>query len=252
MQYTDIFKTLSKVDVNTRLKEKSGFSYLPWADCEQFAYNAIDPELIKVEQFETEQGLVILPAPGDGFLLKVVVTIAGVARGDWYPVIDYDNRVIKNPNAFDINTALQRAKVKAFAQHGLGLYVFLGKDGPDEHNPNQGTEIPNVPPKKEPAKKEQPAPKKQAQQPKEEPKQAATEPAEETPPWDTDRDFTQKPFDQEYVVDFIAQLNNFSDINSMMSWIQQVVGKLSTADKGEFREATLEHVKARTTELRNV
>jgi hypothetical protein len=34
------------------------------------------------------------------------------------------------PTAFDINTSIQRALVKAIALHGLGLYIYAGEDLP--------------------------------------------------------------------------------------------------------------------------
>jgi hypothetical protein len=45
-------------------------------------------------------------------------------------VLDGRNRVILAPTAFDINTSIQRALVKAIALHGLGLYVYAGEDLP--------------------------------------------------------------------------------------------------------------------------
>ena len=38
---------------------------------------------------------------------------------------------IEKPNAFQINTSLQRALAKAIALHGLGLYIFAGEDLPE-------------------------------------------------------------------------------------------------------------------------
>ena len=34
------------------------------------------------------------------------------------------------PNAFQINTSIQRCLVKAIALHGLGLYIYAGEDLP--------------------------------------------------------------------------------------------------------------------------
>ena len=43
---------------------------------------------------------------------------------------DYKNNAIPNPDAFQVNTALQRALVKAIAYHGLGHYIYAGEDLP--------------------------------------------------------------------------------------------------------------------------
>jgi hypothetical protein len=46
------------------------------------------------------------------------------------PVMDHRNRPIVEPDAFQLNTAMQRALVKAIALHGLGLYIYAGEDLP--------------------------------------------------------------------------------------------------------------------------
>jgi hypothetical protein len=48
------------------------------------------------------------------------------------PVMDYRNKAIPNPDAFAVNTAMQRCLAKAIALHGLGLYIYAGEDLPDE------------------------------------------------------------------------------------------------------------------------
>ena len=59
------------------------------------------------------------------------VTAFGQARTMQLPVMDHRNRAIANPDAFAVNTAMQRALVKAIALHGLGLYIYAGEDLPD-------------------------------------------------------------------------------------------------------------------------
>ena len=59
------------------------------------------------------------------------MTIDGVTRSQVHPVLDYKNKAIPEPNAFDINTAIQRCLAKAISLHGLGLYIYRGEDLPD-------------------------------------------------------------------------------------------------------------------------
>ena len=47
-------------------------------------------------------------------------------------MLDYKNNTIENPNAFEVNTAIQRCLAKAIALHGLGLYVYAGEDLPND------------------------------------------------------------------------------------------------------------------------
>jgi hypothetical protein len=50
----------------------------------------------------------------------------------WLPVLDFKNRAIKSPNAFDINSARMRCLVKCCAMHGLGHYIYAGESTPQE------------------------------------------------------------------------------------------------------------------------
>ena len=50
------------------------------------------------------------------------------------PVLNHQNRPIQNPNAMDVNTAMQRCLVKAIALHGIGLYIYAGEDLPEDEN----------------------------------------------------------------------------------------------------------------------
>jgi hypothetical protein len=38
---------------------------------------------------------------------------------------------VPEPDAFQVNTAMQRCLVKAIALHGLGLYIYAGEDLPE-------------------------------------------------------------------------------------------------------------------------
>jgi len=56
----------------------------------------------------------------------------GVSRTAQLPVMDHRNKPIPNPDAFQVNTAMQRCLAKAIALHGLGLYIYAGEDLPEE------------------------------------------------------------------------------------------------------------------------
>jgi hypothetical protein len=67
---------------------------------------------------------------GTGYFVKVTVTVNGVDRTQVHPVLDNRNKTIDDPNAFQVNTSIQRCLAKAIALHGLGLYIFAGEDLP--------------------------------------------------------------------------------------------------------------------------
>ena len=59
---------------------------------------------------------------------------------------DNRNKPLEKPNAFQINTSIQRCLAKAIALHGLGLYLFAGEDLPqvDPLNKEQLKQINNL------------------------------------------------------------------------------------------------------------
>jgi ectoine hydroxylase-related dioxygenase (phytanoyl-CoA dioxygenase family) len=74
-------------------------------------------------------------------MVKTIVTIKGVSRACWLPVMDYKNKAIKSPDAFAVNTAIMRCLAKCIAMHGLGLYVYAGEDLPEEDKPEPHSAI---------------------------------------------------------------------------------------------------------------
>jgi hypothetical protein len=119
---TSAFERLAAVNVGAKVEKKNGFSYLSWA----WAWDQllrIDPEA----SFE-------YPDPktfGDTMMVFCTVTAFCKSRTAHLPVMDYKNRPIPSPDAFQVNTAMQRCFVKAIALHGLGLYLYAGEDLPE-------------------------------------------------------------------------------------------------------------------------
>jgi hypothetical protein len=54
----------------------------------------------------------------------------GKSRTAQLPVMNYRNQAIPNPNAYEVNTAMQRCLAKAISLHGIGLYIYAGEDMP--------------------------------------------------------------------------------------------------------------------------
>jgi hypothetical protein len=120
------FVELAKINVNEHVERKGQFSYLSWP----FAVSELrkfDPTATwTVLRFE---GLPYLKTEC-GYFVEVAVTIQSVTLSQIHPVLDSKNKVIFEPNAFDINTSIQRCLVKAIASHGIGLYIYAGEDLP--------------------------------------------------------------------------------------------------------------------------
>ena len=65
------------------------------------------------------------------------MTIEGIKRTAFLYVMDNRNAPIANPNAQQINKAMQRCLAKAIGLHGLGLYIYKGEDLPSPPSPYQ-------------------------------------------------------------------------------------------------------------------
>lgn len=125
-QDSNYFTQLAAINVGEHIERKGQFSYLSWpfavAQLRQFDATAT----WEVRRFH---GLPYL-ATDNGTFVEVAVTVRGVTLSQIHPVLDSKNRPLLAPNAFDINTSLQRCLVKAIALHGLGLYIYAGEDLP--------------------------------------------------------------------------------------------------------------------------
>lgn len=128
------WETLSKIDVSEHTEEKNGLTYLSWA----WAWGKVKdnyPQARYIKRIWATE----LPYTKDdqGFAyVEVTVIIGNEEQSELMPVLNYKNDAIKNPNGFQVNTALQRCLAKCCAMHGLGHYIYAGEDLP------QGVEEP--------------------------------------------------------------------------------------------------------------
>ena len=128
------FKILNKVNVSEYTKKKGRFSYLSWCFAVQELLRVCPEATWEVHSFNCSENVLSKQPymePGAGCFVQVTVDVDGVKRTQVHPVIDNKNQTIKKPNAFEINTSIQRCLAKAIALHGLGLYIFAGEDLPE-------------------------------------------------------------------------------------------------------------------------
>ncbi len=126
MSTSNYFATLNAINVSAHIEKKGGFSYLSWP------YAVAQLRLADPTATWTvvrSNGLPYL-ATEAGVFVEVAVTVQGVTLSQIHPVMDGRNRPLLAPNAFDVNSSIQRALVKAIALHGLGLYIYAGEDLP--------------------------------------------------------------------------------------------------------------------------
>lgn len=123
------YNEIRKINVNEHTDKKGKFTYLSWAW-------AVD-QLLQLDPSATWD----YQAPmqfGDTLMVFCSVTAFGKTMTSQLPVLNHQNKAISNPNAMDVNTAMQRCLAKAIALHGLGLYIYAGEDVPDEPTPDLG------------------------------------------------------------------------------------------------------------------
>ena len=110
---------LRNVDVSEKIEKKNGLSYLSWAW-------AVDTLLQHDPSATWTYGQPVMF--GETVMVFCTVNAFGKSMTAQLPVMDYRNKAIPNPDAFAVNTAMQRALTKAIALHGLGLSLYVGED----------------------------------------------------------------------------------------------------------------------------
>ena len=133
MNYSEI----RKINVNDYIERKNGLAYLSWSW-------AVD-QLLQLDSTATwsygEPRLF-----GETLMVFCTVEAFGKSRTAQLPVMDFRNKAIHNPDAFAVNTAMQRCLAKAISLHGLGMYIYAGEDLPQEDTeakaPKQKVEAP--------------------------------------------------------------------------------------------------------------
>lgn len=127
-----VFKTLANVDCTGHIETKGKFNYVSWtwawALVKQHYPNAT---FAKHTFLDNQNNPLPFMRDTKGYtFVQTSVTIDDIELTETFPVTDNRNQAIQHPNAFEVNTALQRCLVKTLAYHGLGLNVYAGEDLP--------------------------------------------------------------------------------------------------------------------------
>ena len=121
--FASIWATLSQVDVSGRIEKKQNLSFLSWA----WAWGTLMEHYPQAEYSFQEPA----EAQKDGsVMVYCTVTIDGLSRQMWLPVMDFKNQAISNPDTVQVNKAKMRCLVKCLAMFGLGHYIYAGEDLP--------------------------------------------------------------------------------------------------------------------------
>lgn len=146
--FADKFRELNSRDVSAHVEKKQNLNYLSWAYVQQ--------ELTKEDPNYSER-VIEFPYPdstnenffvpylktNEGYMVCVELTVFGVTKREWLPVLDYRNKPVaigSSTAIFDINKAIKRCMVKCAAKFGLGNYLYLGEEVPSASD-NDITEL---------------------------------------------------------------------------------------------------------------
>jgi len=120
--YGEVWKTLSAVDVSSKIELKGKLAYLSWAWAwgtlmeyyPDATYEFLEPEVLA----------------GGSVLVNCKVTIGDLSREMWLACMDFKMQADVNPDAIVVNKTKMRCLVKCLGMFGLGHYIYAGEDLP--------------------------------------------------------------------------------------------------------------------------
>jgi uncharacterized protein (DUF427 family) len=122
------YERLASINVNAHTEKKANLTYLSWAWAVDQLLRA-DPNAVWAYGEPVKFG--------ETMMVFCEVTAFGKRMTAQLPVMDHRNKAIANPDAFQVNTAMQRCLAKAIALHGLGLYIYAGEDLPEGYEKDE-------------------------------------------------------------------------------------------------------------------
>lgn len=141
----DVFKILSAVDCKNFTASRNGLSYLTWSKAWEQVSNIYPDATYKI--VKNENGLPYF-IDESGAMVYTEVTIGGITREMWLPVMNNLNKAMKKEQyeyttrngkkiveaitMFEVNKSVMRCLTKNLAMFGLGLYIYNGEDLPEQ------------------------------------------------------------------------------------------------------------------------
>ncbi len=143
----EIFDTLFAVNVSEYTEERKNLTYLSWSHALTETMKLYPDMTYTIRRFGPDD----LPYQFDpvlGYMVATTVTIRGITKEMWLPVLDTNNKAMKAEpytydtknqkgikveaaSSYDINKALMRCLVKNLAAFGLALYIYNKDDLPE-------------------------------------------------------------------------------------------------------------------------
>jgi hypothetical protein len=133
---SELFAEISDIDIDDKIAQikikskKTGkeftLDYMNWAVVRDDLQRRYPDMTIEYREWEDEhKNARPFYLHGPGGLVHCTVTIKGIAKECWHPVMDASHEVIHDPDMRDITDAMQRAFVKCAGYHGYGLKLWF-------------------------------------------------------------------------------------------------------------------------------
>lgn len=151
-----VFDHLNCIDVSEYVKSKNKLKYLTWSWAWAKLMKKFPNATYKIKTFENNLPYVF--GKDTGYMVFTSVTINGITRDMWLPVMNGANKSmtdheytyigtgyehgkkidikkkVEKATMFDINKTIMRCLTKNIAMFGLGLYIYSGEDMPEDDN----------------------------------------------------------------------------------------------------------------------
>ncbi len=140
-----VFQKLYDIDATDRMLQKQNLSYLPWATAYSEVMKEFPEMTYEIVKYGEEQ-LPYLNTPL-GLMVTTKVTINGITREMCLPVMDSNNKSMKDveytytvksgertvapATMFDVNKSIMRCLAKNLAMFGLGLHLWTKEELPE-------------------------------------------------------------------------------------------------------------------------
>ena len=127
-----VYQNLASIDTSDLTEKKGRFTYLSWTHAWNKVKANYQNATFEKKVFVDNQNntLPFMRDTKGNTFVEVSVTIEDITLSEIYPVTDNVNKSVQFPDAFQVNTALQRALAKCLAYHGLGINIYAGEDLP--------------------------------------------------------------------------------------------------------------------------
>ena len=161
-----LFKKFIQLNVNEHTETKNDLTYLSWAWAWQETLKICPTATYEIKHFADKDNVLRCYQydPILGYMVFTSVTVNGLTREMWLPVMDgankamldhpytykvkkyewdeakhrnifkgqYEEKTVEQATMFDVNKTIMRCLTKNLAMFGLGIYIYAGEDLPIE------------------------------------------------------------------------------------------------------------------------